>query len=326
MDLRLVASWSCVAAERPYRTWLRLASGSVGVHGADGRFVVWRAVEGAPEIAAVALPDDALVGLDPRGEWFAVAAAGRLELRALSGAGAVLATAAIDPALAVRDVEVRADGERVWVLGTIGDQFAAHAFARDLTLAGRFALALAQGPYPTTVNVHPREDAFVITTNEDRRDPDAPPHRLGLRVDGTALRTLFDTEIEYPCVGFTSDGSAVVGVDAFQGVTLLGWPDYVELASATPAEGDESRFDGAVVGARVVAECHPAGEIASSLWVLALPSLSEEARIAWPTRAEFGEPDDDAGLALAGALGDDKFLEATRAASGAWLLRVWRVG
>lgn len=323
MPITMVGSWTSVAADRPFRTWLRTAPGSVGVHLADGRFVVRRAEPGAPEIATLTLADGAIVALDPRGELVAVATGSRLELLAMSGA--TLKSAELARGLVVKDVEIRADGERLWVFGTLDATFQAHAFDRDLTPAGAYALELPQGPYPTTINVHPHEDAFVVTTNEDGRDQEATIHRMGLRAEGGVLRVAFDQdEIDHPCVGFTRDGSAIVGVDAYSGVRLFAWPDYEFVAGAAPPDGFESRFDGAIVGDHVLTERHPADTTDSSLLVLAVPSLDEEGQIDWSARGEFGTPEDDAGNDLGPSLGADRFLEVTRDAD-AWTLRIWRL-
>lgn len=266
-----------------------MTAGSFGVHLADGRFVVRRAEVDAKETSFI-LPDGAVVALDPRGELIAVATGSRLALLAMSGA--TLQTFDLDPELVVKEVEFRVDGERLWVFGTVGPRFHAHAFDRALAPGGQYDLALAQGPYPTTINLHPSEDAFLLTTNEDGRDQDATIHRLGIRVEGGVLRVLFDQdEIDHPSVGFTKDGNVIVGVDAYNGVTLFGWPDTVD----------------------------------SSLMVRQLPSLEEEALIDWSARGAFGKPDDDAGNDLGGSLGTDSFLEVTKDESDAWTLRVWRL-
>ena len=319
----MVGSWTCVAADRPFRTWLRTARGHVGVHLADGRFVVRRAEAGAPELAALTLDDGAVVALDPRGELLAVAAGSRLELLAMSGA--TRERVELVRGLVVKDVEFRPDGERLWVFGILGATFQAHAFDRDLKPAGAYELELPQGPYPTTICVHPHEDAFVVITNEDGRDPEATIHRIGLRAEGGALRVVFDQdEIDHPCVGFTRDGSAIVGVDAYNGVMLFAWPQHAYVAGAPPPEGFESRFDGAVVGDHVLTERHRADTTDSSLLVLAVPSLAEEGQIDWSARGEFGTPEDDAGNDLGPSLGADRFLEVTGNAD-AWTLRIWRL-
>lgn len=294
------------------------------MHLADGRFVVRRAAVDAPEIASFVV-GDAVVAIDPRGERIAVATGSQLTLLGMSGIEEKAADLA--PGFAVKDIAYRADGERLWVFGTVGASFHAHAFDRALTPSGAYALTLAQGPYPTGLDVHPTEDAFLLTTNEDGRDQDASIHRIGARVEGGALRVLFDHgDIDHPCVGFTRDGSAFVGVDAFNGVTLWRWPDHERIDEALLPEGDESRFDGAVIGDHLLTERHAAGTSDSALMVLAVPSLTQEALITWSTRGDFGAPDDDAGADLGGALGADCFLEVKSGASeGAWILRVWRL-
>ena len=46
----------------------------------------------------------------------------------------------------------------------------------------------------------------------DGRDPEATIHRLGIRAaDGAALVVFNQGEIDHPSVGFTQDGSAIVG-------------------------------------------------------------------------------------------------------------------
>ncbi len=325
VQITLVGSWTCSPAARPFRTWIRTAPGSVGVHLADGRFVVRRAASGTPEVGSLVVPDTAMIALDPRGLVMVRVMGSRLDLLGMSGAP--LKTTELTPGVVVKDVEFRADGERLWVFGTVGETFHAQAFDRALVPSGAYDLTLAQGPYPTSIHVHPNADAFLLTTNEDHRDPDATIHRIAASVAGGVLRVLWDKdEIDHPCVGFTRDGRALVGVDAFCGVSLFAWSDHARVGEAPLPEGYESRFDGEIVGEHLLTERHPEGEPASSMMVHALPSLAEEARIDWAARGEFGTPDDDAGMDLGPALGSECFLEVKEdAGAAAWTLRVWRL-
>lgn len=302
-----------------------MARGSVGVHLADGTFVVRRAAAGAPVVASLLLPEAANVALDPRCEVVAYADASRVSLVTLAGAS--LGQAELLPDVVVRRLEFRADGERLWVFGSAGATLRAYVFDRKLALLGDHGLDLGHDPAPFSVHLHPTEDAFTVLTNEDGRDPELPMRFMAIVVEAGQPRVVFSKdEIDYPCIGFTSDGRFLVGVDAFNGVTLWRWPDHERIDEALLPEGDESRFDGAVIGDHLLTERHAAGTSDSALLVLAVPSLTQEALITWSARGDFGEPDDDAGADLGGALGADCFLEVKSGASeGAWILRVWRL-
>jgi hypothetical protein len=144
-----------------------------------------------------------------------------------------------------------------------------------------------------------------------------------VRADGTIG---FDRDdIDHPCIGFTADGGAIVGVDAFNGTSLFKVADYSLVAESPLPYGFESRFDGIVVGAHLLTECHPTDSTESSLRVLALPSLAEEARFDWSARGDFGRDDEDAGADLGPSLGADRFLEVKQGAADSWTLRLWRL-
>ncbi len=296
----------------------------MGVHLRDGRIEIRRAESGAPILAVLDGPDHGIIALDPRGAWIGMTSAAHLSL--VSPAGTTMHTVELPADFAARAIEFRGDGERLWVFGTVGSVFHALAFDRGLVAEGRHTLTLAEGPYPTTINVHPTTDAFVLTTNEDRRDPEATIRRIGVAVDGGVARVVFEVEdIDYPCVGFTSDGHALVGSDLFRGTTLHSWPDYQLVAEAPPAEGDEGCFDAIVVGDHILTERHPAETTDSTLVVLAVPSLAERDHITWGTRGAFGKPGDHAGIDLGAGLGSDRFLEVSPDPDHGWTLRIWQL-
>ena len=63
----------------------------------------------------------------------------------------------------------------------------------------------------------------------------------------------------------------------------------------------------------------------SALWVLALPALEEHGLLNWASRG-FGKPEDDAGLDIVAAVGDDCFLESRKdEGSESYALRIWRL-
>ena len=151
---------------------------------------------------------------------------------------------------------------------------------------------------------------------------------MGVVVEAGQPRVVFSRDdLDFPCVGFTRDGRFLVGVDAFNGVTLFRWPDFAYDATAAHPEGHEGRFDAMILDGHVVTERHAEDTTESSLLVLSLPTLAEEAQIAWSERGAFAKPDDDFGLDMAAAVGSDAFLEVTNdpTDTSAWTCRIWRL-
>ncbi len=338
MHLELVASWSCSPDREFQAQWLQVVPGSVGVFLADGSLTVRRAVVGAPVVASLKLPAAARVALDPRGEVVACLDGGRLSL--LGMAGAEVAAAALPHELALEHFCFRLDGERVWLFGFVDSTFHALAYDRSLALVGDYQPPLTLSPVGWPIQVHPREDAFVLTLSEDQDDPQAGVRRVGVEIAKGEATIVFDAgDIAYPCLGFTQDGRFLIGLDPFTRTMVFSWPTYAPGAEASFEPDHEGRPVGMIVGNHLVTERHSKAEIVfdpktqtaeavekhdSSLWVLALPTLEERALLPWADRG-FGKKEDDAGLEFVDAVGKDSFLESHQDEDGTYALRIWRL-
>jgi hypothetical protein len=242
--------------------------------------------------------------------------------------------------LAVQELCFRTDGERLWLFGFVGSEFHALAYDRTLTRVGDYQPALTRSPAGWPIQVHPSEDAFVLTLSEDDDDPEAGVRRVGVQIEHGKPRIVFDEgEIDHPCIGFTSDGRFLIGIEPFSRIMAMPWPTY-RVGHEAPFEPHEGRPVGMIVGNHLVTERHSAAEIVydpasqtasarekhdSALWVLALPTLEEVGLLSWASRG-FGAPEDDAGLNIVDSVGDDCFLESRRDVDGeSYALRLWRL-
>jgi len=227
------------------------------------------------------------------------------------------------------------------VFGFIGATFRAIAYDRALALIGDYTPPLTRSPRGWPIQVHPSADAFVLTLSEDEDDPEAGVRRVGVQIEhGEAMIVFDEGGIDHPCLGFTNDGRYLVGVEPFTRVMSFPWPTYGVSAEAAFEPDHEGRPVGMIVGDHLVTERHSTPAIVydpqtqtarahekhdSSLWVLSLPSLHEEALIPWAGRG-FGNAEADAGLEIVDAVGDDCFLECRQEGDpGTYALRVWRL-
>ncbi len=327
VKLELLGSWSFTPAKQPTGGFFCAAGEYVGAQLRDGSFEVRRGTRDLPVLAAVKLPSGSRVALDPRGEHLACVLGSKVSLTDL--AGAALKTATLAAEVAVKHVEFRKDGARLWVFGQSSAGFHVHAFDRALHLDFAQVLDL-DASLDTSVEVlHPTQDDFVlITRSNDSDDPDeATMARLGVVRKAGELKIAFTEDaISYPCIGFTPDGASLIGVDLI-GVSLHPWPAYRRPRELPQPDGSEGGLGGIVVGAKLLTERHDENrpETTSSLLVLSLPQLEEVGVCPWSRRGDFARPKDCAGLDLTAALGDDSFLELSPGKQGAWTCRAWRL-
>lgn len=326
MNLELLGSWSFTAPKKPSGPFFFSAGEHLAAQLDDGTLEVRRGVKDLPVVASVKLPKGASAALDPRGGRIAYVVGSKVTLADLSGKA--LETAALDEEFALTSVEFRKDGARLWVLGQTSEGFRVYAFDRDLGLDFEQVFDFGEGTSTSVEVLHPTKDDLVLITQSGDEDPDeATSGRVGVVRENGKLEIVFDDQgPSYPCVGFTPDGASLIGVD-FSGVTLHPWPAYVGSREAPQPEGSEGGLAGIVVGARLLTERHDENrpETTSSLLVLSLPSLEEEAVISWNKRGDFAKPKDSAGLDLSAAIGDDRFLELSPGKKGVWTCRAWRL-
>jgi len=326
MKLELLGSWSFTRPKKVVGPTFCAAGEMVGAHLIDGTFEVRRGVSGMPVVASLRLPKGARVALDPRGERIAYVVGSTLTIAKLSGKA--IASAELPADVEVGQLELRRDGERLWVFGQGPEGFRLCAFDRDLRLAWEDVLDIGAEASPGVELLHPSKDAFVVMTQSGGDDPDeATSGRLGIAREKGKLRRTFEEEVcTHPCVGFTADGRAMVGTD-FVGCVLHAWPGYARVRQVEQPEGSEGGLGGIVVGEHLLTERHDEEKpfTTSSLLVLALPSLDEVAVLPWTKRGPFAKRKDNAGLDLFAALGDDSFVELSTAEKGPWTCRGWRL-
>ncbi len=338
MQLELVASWSCTPDREFQHQWLKVVPGMVGVFLGDGSLTVRRPVAGAPVVASLSLPANAQLALDPRGEVVACLDGGRLSLLGMTGAE--VAAVQVPHEISLELLCFRLDGERLWLFGFVDSTFRALAYDRALALVGDYRPPLTLSPAGWPIQVHPSEDAFVLTLSEDQDDPQAGARRVGVRiVQGEATIVFDEGDIDYPCLGFTQDGRFLIGLDPFTRLMAFSWPTYAPGEEASFEPDHEGRPVGMIVGDHLVTERHSKAEIVydpktqtaearethdSALWILALPTLEEKALIPWVGRG-FGDAQDDAGLEIVDAVSSDSFLESRRNDDGSFAMRIWRL-
>ena len=324
MKIKLLASWSFVPKKQP--GWLCTTMGGVGVHLADGTFELRRAVKDAPVVATLSLPKKATVALDPCGEVIACVDGAAVTLLDLKGKA--LARAALEDAFALDHVAFRRAGAQLWIFGTLESELVVNVFDRKLKKVGEHRIDFSGSTMPSVEVLHPTKDDFVLTRPTGGDDPEeATTGRIGVVNEGGKLRVAFSVDVvEHPCIGFLANGRSLIGVDFF-GITLYDWPSYKPSREAAHADGFEGGLNGIIVGPHLLTERHEDAieDTPSSLLVLSLPQLQDEAEIPWTKRGPFAHPTDVAGLDLHCALSADTFLELSQAKKKQWSCRIWQL-